>query len=422
MANNVYIGNRYVPIFADPVEWNKLKTYEALTIVTYQGTSYTSKKAVPAGIELSNNDYWVVTGNYNEQVEAYRKDITKYKQDTNEKINKVNTDLTNRINTLHPNKYRVVFVGDDFANLTLGVSAQWMDYAKTLLGLSESDYYKTAQTGVGYTTTKNFTDLLNDLSVSSADTITHVVINGGMNDVGETQNNINKGVDKFMQACQTKFKNAKVCVLMAEKLYSKNLQEEINTQKYIFRAFLKYQNTSFDSDGIARIWDRQLINTEGTTLTNLGAEEVGVSVATLVRGIYNIPERILIGNKVHFTSLGGGTFDYNYCYLHRSESGGMVDYHINFAMSELSLLLTKGTVTNILKAPGLFNFRENEALRRYEYQFFINTNYDKPLNVAVELNGDTLAIRNLDETITITDIRDTSATGGIHFIVPAIFT
>ena len=66
--NNVYIGNRYVPVFANPVEWDSLRTYEALTIVTYLGTSYTSKKTVPAGVQLSNTEYWVVTGNYNAQV------------------------------------------------------------------------------------------------------------------------------------------------------------------------------------------------------------------------------------------------------------------------------------------------------------------------------------------------------------------
>lgn len=73
--NNVYIGNRYVPVFADPVEWDNLRIYEPLTIVTYQGTSYTSKKAVPAGIALSNTEYWVATGNYNAQVEQYRQEV-----------------------------------------------------------------------------------------------------------------------------------------------------------------------------------------------------------------------------------------------------------------------------------------------------------------------------------------------------------
>lgn len=77
--NRQYIGARYVPKFAEPVEWDNLRSYEPLTIVTYAGTSYTSKKPVPVGIDLNNTDYWAVTGNYNEQVEEYRNETLKIK-------------------------------------------------------------------------------------------------------------------------------------------------------------------------------------------------------------------------------------------------------------------------------------------------------------------------------------------------------
>lgn len=72
---NRYIGARYVPIFADPIEWDNTRTYEPLTIVTRQGASYTSKQAVPVGIDITNSDYWVATGNYNAQVESYRQEV-----------------------------------------------------------------------------------------------------------------------------------------------------------------------------------------------------------------------------------------------------------------------------------------------------------------------------------------------------------
>lgn len=80
MANNIYIGNRYVPVFANPVEWDNLREYEPLTIVTYNGTAYTSKQTVPVGTALNNTDYWVVTGNYNAQVEEYRQTVEEYRQ------------------------------------------------------------------------------------------------------------------------------------------------------------------------------------------------------------------------------------------------------------------------------------------------------------------------------------------------------
>lgn len=78
MSVREYIGARYVPLFADPIEWDNTKTYEPLTIVYYQGNSYTSRQAVPTGIAITNETYWALTGNYNAQIEAYRAEVETY--------------------------------------------------------------------------------------------------------------------------------------------------------------------------------------------------------------------------------------------------------------------------------------------------------------------------------------------------------
>ena len=75
MATTQYIGARYAPMFASPIEWDSTREYEPLTIVLYQGNSFTSRQAVPIGINIDNTDYWVETGNYNAQIEAYRKEV-----------------------------------------------------------------------------------------------------------------------------------------------------------------------------------------------------------------------------------------------------------------------------------------------------------------------------------------------------------
>ena len=73
MAVRQYIGARYVPLFMG--EWNNKVAYEPLSVVQYQGASYTSKQAVPIGIEITNVDYWALTGNYNAQIEQYRQEV-----------------------------------------------------------------------------------------------------------------------------------------------------------------------------------------------------------------------------------------------------------------------------------------------------------------------------------------------------------
>lgn len=74
MAVTQYIGSRYVPLFADPIEWSSNNTYEPLTIVLHEGNSYTSKQAVPKDIDIANEYYWAETGNYNAQIEQYRRE------------------------------------------------------------------------------------------------------------------------------------------------------------------------------------------------------------------------------------------------------------------------------------------------------------------------------------------------------------
>lgn len=70
-----YVGARYVPVFADPLEWSSTQGYEPLTVVLHEGNSYTSRQSVPVGIDINNTAYWAVTGNYNAQIDAYRQEV-----------------------------------------------------------------------------------------------------------------------------------------------------------------------------------------------------------------------------------------------------------------------------------------------------------------------------------------------------------
>lgn len=87
MATRQYIGARYVPKFyvngSGTSEWTANTAYEALTIVTRNGNSYTSKIPVPASVGAPENNaaYWVSTGIYNQQVEAYRQEVVGYRDD-----------------------------------------------------------------------------------------------------------------------------------------------------------------------------------------------------------------------------------------------------------------------------------------------------------------------------------------------------
>ena len=91
-----YVGARYVPIFAEPLEWDKTRAYEPLTIVLYRGHSYTSRQYVPVGVELTNGSFWAETGNYNAQVEQYRQEVKNFDGRITANANAIETETTNR--------------------------------------------------------------------------------------------------------------------------------------------------------------------------------------------------------------------------------------------------------------------------------------------------------------------------------------
>lgn len=87
MSTRQYVGARYVPTFANPIQWDSQRIYEPLTMVTYLNNTYTSKKPVPQGVDINNAEYWVLTGNYNAQVEQYRQEVESIRKTKTNAIN-----------------------------------------------------------------------------------------------------------------------------------------------------------------------------------------------------------------------------------------------------------------------------------------------------------------------------------------------
>lgn len=141
-----YIGARYVPIFGrvneDSIEWDNNAPYEPLTIVLYQGNSYTSRQHVPEGVEITDEQYWANTGNYNAQIEQYRQDVRAFDQ----RITNAQTDATTAINKATANEGNIATNTNDISeNAAAAASAQsTADSAKEAADAAQS----TADTAV----------------------------------------------------------------------------------------------------------------------------------------------------------------------------------------------------------------------------------------------------------------------------------
>lgn len=207
-----YIGARYVPKFYEnsdgTPEWRSGVIYEPLTIVTYNGNSYTSKKNVPAevGNPSSNPSYWAATGLYNSQVEQLREEVEEYSREVTQTQETVNL-LTNR---------RFIFIGDSWFRYTSGTTyPHFMDMVYNQMGLTQgTDYYELEGGGYGFIgdldTGRTFKSLLENATITDPDTITDIYVFGGINDRPYTQTTIESAISDFIAYVKTNFENAKV--------------------------------------------------------------------------------------------------------------------------------------------------------------------------------------------------------------------
>lgn len=201
---NTYIGARYVPLLVGDWDTTKQTEYEPLTVVQYQGNSYTSRTYVPKNIDITNTEYWVVTGNYNAQVEKYRQEVIE-----------VNNNLKNL------RKRRYIVLGDSFGagidgnNPTSGVDGGgWLSRFKALF---PSDVYSTVvpRAGVsGFASSAPFLQQLKDTEeqIDEPFSITDIVVMGGYNDYPHIGDMLTDAINAFIDYAKSTFPNATITI------------------------------------------------------------------------------------------------------------------------------------------------------------------------------------------------------------------
>lgn len=199
-----YIGARYVPKFyensAGTSEWRSGVIYEPLTIVTWNGNSYTSKNTVPAeiGDPSANPTYWVATGIFNQQVESLREDL--------ETLSGVVDANTQQIGNMEPRLSRiddrkVIFIGDSFCDgnvggsgLSHGIYSVFTARASLTDGVNAKLYSKGGAGFIANAQGKTFMDLAMDAVADGSldpDEVSEIIIATAGNDGGQSMGDIN---------------------------------------------------------------------------------------------------------------------------------------------------------------------------------------------------------------------------------------
>ena len=251
------IGARYVPKFYEnpngSSEWKPNVEFEPLTIVTYNGNSFTSKKQVPSNIGEPNlnQEYWVSTGVYNAQIENYREEtleaLTKATEALSD-ISEIETDVNNldtrvtatengidhlqdEIDDIHfdvdfaplektaPNR-KYVFLFDSFgasenhgdirtaliSKMNLNASNSW------LKGVASTAFGKFNSQGESHNTyLDSIKTYPSNYGIAKKD-ITDIIVQTAGNDCNRTSASTQQGITDFSEYCATNFPNARILV------------------------------------------------------------------------------------------------------------------------------------------------------------------------------------------------------------------
>lgn len=301
MTNRQYIGARYVPKFFNNKgsnEWIPNITYEALTIVTYLNNSYTSVKNVPQTDKTPNidTDNWVLTGNYNAQIEEYRQKMI---------------NVFNNNSLVETTRY--VLISDSYGvNASSPTRYSWFDYFKKLATQDNINVSSGALGGASFggVNTNTYNDVLNqvinDMTDDEKTEVTKIIIGGGYNDAIFAANDavVENSMLSFKTIVNNNFPNCKYIIFIWIG-NSTNKNNKINIFNYMDRMKdLCYKNNIyFNNYGFFATHKYKTdIQSDGIHPTLIGAQNIGYCVYNIVNGknsicSYGYSDILLLNSK-----------------------------------------------------------------------------------------------------------------------------
>ena len=314
MGTRQYIGARYVPKFANPIEWDNARAYEALEIVTYLGTSYTSKKAVPVGTAITNSEYWVATGNYNAQVAEYAEQVTNLAE-----------SLTGILAS--ENDPYFIFQGDSYAITGFYDWQTWGQLVATYLGLSASQYTILDNSGGGFTDVGDHGNFVTHLQSSpvTGHTVTHIVVCGGANDRNENTTQLAQDIATYISTAKTLYPYAKIYVGMignsSNSVYSYEMMNV--SYKYYKEESIKNGAIWMESPTWACAFESDWYNELHPNAT--GQQKIAISIASEILGNGSTPCYDV--NELSLTTVEGITNQDPSAKIHFRHRGDQIEAH-----------------------------------------------------------------------------------------------
>lgn len=354
MAIRQYIGARYVPIFMG--EHDISKSYEPLSIVTDAGatTSYTSKKFVPIGTPLTDNNYWAVTGTVSGSILNLQNRMALAESDI---VNMEATlsDIVPKVNVLYDHKY--IFLGDSWGYGTGGVVGHgWCHFAKTYLDLDGDHCNWFAANSYGFRGlggTLKFIDLLRDNIANISiplEEVTDLVVAGGINDAGHSYVDLISSITEFCNYVYSIMPNVKITIMNIGKTTNPNHDNLLYNS---YRAYINgacENNARYIADPFIHC-NKYYNYTEDIHMSEAGYNELGKAIACALNGkdssIYDYKQ----GNITPDIRWNSGTVSYvSLMDIHNIALNISIDLHctaFNWTPNSQPLILGENTLPHI---------------------------------------------------------------------------
>lgn len=215
--------------------WDITKNYPAWTIVSDNNIGYVSIQPVPAGVLLTNGDYWREVIDYTAQIAGLQSRIVTLEGEMDDAqadiIANTSAITTNSNDILDINSfihfYNIICISDSYGLTQDGDGLYWDGIVKRALGISDANFHRSAINGSGFTDHSGqptFLDQLTALSpsITNKNKITDIIVVGGCNDRDAAGAQILSDISAFCTYCKTNYKWARIHIAHAGRIWSES--------------------------------------------------------------------------------------------------------------------------------------------------------------------------------------------------------
>ena len=194
-------------------QWDITKQYPAWTIVNDNNIGYVSIKPVPAGVVLTNTDYWAEVIDYSAQIAGMQNRIVALENTVGDAssglvhdVDVCEADIDSLEMQVDLSAKKFLFVGDSFATPATG----WVWRVTQYLNIT--NFVNLAVNGTSFHD-GSFLDQITNYGGSRND-VTDIVVGGGLNDsiyeYGDDATALTTALSDFLTYAHTNYPNAKV--------------------------------------------------------------------------------------------------------------------------------------------------------------------------------------------------------------------